>query len=180
MDIPALPYTLIAVGMVLMAAELFLPTHGVLFGLGLGGVLIGVALSFDYGLPTGLTTLVIVVVVLPAFGGLLLRIWPKTPMGKSLFLPGPDDDAAVAAMPVNLELEALRGKFGKTLSALRPCGLVDFDGRRVDTMTGGEMIEPNQWVRCVDIKAGRVIVRQVPRPPDLGEMDTAVFGGPNA
>ena len=78
-------------------------------------------------------------------------------------------------MPVNLELEQLRGRYGKTLSALRPCGLVDFDGKRVDTMTNGEMIDPNQWVRCVDVKAGRVVVRQVSAPPDLGEIDTSLL-----
>jgi hypothetical protein len=30
-------------------------------------------------------------------------------------------------------------------------------------------------VRCVDIKGGRVIVRRVAAPPDLGTMDTAIF-----
>ena len=46
-----------------------------------------------------------------------------------------------------LELERLRGRHGKTLSALRPCGIVDFDGKRIDTMTHGEMIEANHWVQ---------------------------------
>src|SRR5262249_26477872 len=103
---------------------------------------------------------------------------PKTPLGRRLFLPGPDDDGAVAQMPVNLELEGLRGKFGRTLSPLRPCGVVDFNGRRVDTMTAGEVIEPGQWVRCRDVQAGRVIVRQVSGPPDLANMDTAIFDHP--
>ena len=73
----------------------------------------------------------------------------------------------MAAMPVNLELEQLRGRYGKTVSSLRPSGVTDFDGRRVDTLSEGDMIEPGQWVRCIDVKAGRVIVRHVDRPPDL-------------
>ena len=55
-------------------------------------------------------------------------------------------------MPVNLELEQLRGRYGKTLSALRPAGVTDFDGRRVDTMSEGTLIEAGQWVRCIDVQ----------------------------
>ena len=176
MDTLTLACGLIAVGLVLMAAELLLPTHGMLLALGVGAEVIGVALMFRYGLSTGVTTLVVVLIVVPLVGGAMLRIWPKTPLGKSLFLHGPEDDDAVANMPVNLELERLRGRYGRTLSALRPCGLVDFDGKRVDTITNGEMIEQSRWVRCIDIKDGRVIVREVPPPPDLAAADTALFG----
>jgi membrane-bound ClpP family serine protease len=176
MDTLSLAYVLIAVGLVLMGAELFLPTHGVLLALGVGAAIVGVALAFSYGLSTGIMTLLILVVLVPVLGTVLLRIWPKTPMGKRLFLPGPEEDESIANMPVNLELERLRGRYGKTLSALRPCGLVEFDGKRIDTMTDGQLIEPNHWVRCVDIRSGQVIVRQVEAPPDLGNMDTELFG----
>ena len=46
----------------------------------------------------------------------------------------------------------------------------------INPMTEGEMIDANQWVRCIDIKGGRVIVRSVEKPPDLGEIDTALLG----
>ncbi len=174
-----LAYALIAAGLVLMAAELFLPTHGVLFGLGLAGEVIGVILAFGAGFSTGVTTLAVVVVVVPLAGAVALYLWPRTPMGRRLVLHAPDDDAAVANMPAMLELERLRGRFGKAVSALRPCGVVEFDGRRIDTMTEGEMIEPERWVRCVDVRGGRVIVRQVESPPDLGAMDVGLLGKPN-
>jgi membrane-bound serine protease (ClpP class) len=60
-----------------------------------------------------------------------------------------DENATVAALPVNQELEQLKGRIGRTLSALRPAGVVDFDGRRIDTITEGMMVDPGQWVRCV-------------------------------
>jgi len=178
MDTLTLAYGLIAVGLLLMASELMLPTHGILFGLGLGCVLVGVILSFGAGMSTGVATLTVMAIVVPLFLGVMLYVWPRTPLGKRMILRQPDDDAAVANMPATLELERLRGRYGRTVSPLRPCGVVEFDGRRVDTMTDGEMIEPNHWVRCVDIKGGRVIVRAVAAPPDLGAMDTALFDGP--
>jgi len=180
MDTLALPIGLIAVGLVLMLAELFLPTNGILFGLGIGAEIVGVALSFQYGLPTGVITSLVVLVVMPLLVGAMLRIWPKTLIGRRMFLPGPDDDEAIANMPVHLELERLRGQYGRAVSALRPCGIVDFTGKRIDTMTSGELIEAGRWVRCVDIRTGHVIVREVPAPPDLGTMDTDVLGTPPA
>ena len=39
------------------------------------------------------------------------------------------------------------------------------------------MIDPGVWVRCIDVKAGRVIVRQVERPPDLADMDPDILKG---
>jgi membrane-bound serine protease (ClpP class) len=72
-------------------------------------------------------------------------------------------------MPVNLELEQLRGRYGRALSDLRPSGVCDFDGWRVDTITEGMMVEAGQWVRCVDVRAGKVVVRPAdkPTPDDL-------------
>jgi membrane-bound ClpP family serine protease len=88
-----------------------------------------------------------------------------------MVLSGPDDDAAVAIMPVSMELERLRGRFGKTLSPLRPAGATEFDGERVDALSEGPLIEAGAWVRCVDVRAGRVIVREVAGPPDLNAED---------
>jgi membrane-bound serine protease (ClpP class) len=53
--------------------------------------------------------------------------------------------------------------------------VTDFDGRRVDTMSEGPLIEAGRWVRCVDVKAGKVVVREVEAPPDLGELDPDAF-----
>jgi len=51
---------------------------------------------------------------------------------------------------------------------------VDLDGRRIDTLTEGMMVEPGQWVRCIDVKAGRVIVRPVDKI-DTGGLENAIY-----
>jgi membrane-bound serine protease (ClpP class) len=142
-----------------------------LFVLALAALIAGIAISFSSDTTQGLITLIAVFVIIPIAGPVLLHLMPRTKMGKKLFLDAAAEDASVAAMPVNLELEQLRGRYGKTLSSLRPSGITEFDGRRVDTMSEGDMIAPGQWVRCIDVKAGRVVVRQVDRPPDLADMD---------
>jgi membrane-bound serine protease (ClpP class) len=168
-------FGLIAVGLLLLIAELFLYS-GVLFVLAICGLIGGIAMTFVYSEPyVGWLTLLAVFVVVPVLSRLLFRLSRKTAVGKQLFLSTPDADATVAAMPVNVELEQLRGRIGRALSALRPAGVVDFDGRRIDTITEGMMVDPGQWVRCVDVRAGKVVVRPVEKP-DLGDLETAVFG----
>ena len=168
-----LAYVLIVAGLFLLVAELFMPS-GTFLVLSLAAIVIGVAMTFlKSDDPTrGIVTLICVFAAVPLVGGVVLHYWPKTRIGRRFFLPGPDEDATIASMPVNLELEQLRGRFGRAVSALRPAGVVDFDGRRVDTITEGMMVDDGQWVRCIDVRAGKVIVRQVEKP-DLGDLETA-------
>jgi membrane-bound ClpP family serine protease len=170
-----LAYALILLGLVLLVAELFIPTFGVLAALSVGAIVFGLAITFANDTSIGFVTLVAVFIIAPALLTAVFNYAPKTRFGRRLFLTGPEEDETVANMPVNLELEQLRGRYGKTVSALRPSGTVDFDGRRVDVLSEGALIEPGQWVRCMDVKAGRVIVREVDKPPDLGNLDTAIF-----
>lgn len=161
-----LAYFLIVLGLLLLVAEVFIPSGGLLFVLSTAALLVGVTMTFVYSpdATVGLLTLFGLCLVIPLLLSAMIHLWPRTPMGKRFFLSGPEDDATVATMPVNVELEQLRGRFGRTVSALRPSGVTDFDGRLVDTMSEGLMIEPGQYVRCIDVKAGKVIVRPVDQP----------------
>src|SRR5262245_3196458 len=127
-----LAYLLVAVGLVLMLAELVLPTGGILPGLGGVSVIGGIVLAFAQGgLYAGLATTAVVFVAVPAIGLLIRYLWPRTQLGEMAHAAA-DPDATVAAMPVNVELEQLRGRYGRAVSPLRPSGVVDFDGRRID------------------------------------------------
>jgi membrane-bound serine protease (ClpP class) len=159
--------------LVFLAAELFLPTGGILFVLAVGALVVGLAMTFAHSTARGMVTLIGVAIIIPILGAILIHYWPKTSIGRRFLLSGTQEDDTLANMPVNLELEQLRGRYGRTVSALRPAGTTEFDGRRVDTLSEGTMIEPGQWVRCIDVKAGRVIVRQVDKPPDLADLETS-------
>jgi membrane-bound ClpP family serine protease len=166
-----LAYFLIALGVLLMAAELLLPLGGLLLVLGVGGLIAGIAMLFSYDAMQALVTLIVILVLLLVGGPMLLSYWPHTAWGRQLILTQHDDDAAVAAMPVHLELEPLRGQTGRTVSPLRPSGVTDFNGRRIDTLSDGPMIEAGKWVRCIDVREGRVIVREIDAPPALQDLE---------
>ncbi len=169
-----LGFLLIGAGFLLLAADLFLMS-GILAILSLGAIVVGVILTFVGGGPsTGTVTSLAVFVALPVTVRLLFYFWPRTPMGRNFFLPAQSEDATVAEMAVNQELDRLKGRIGRALSALRPAGMVDFDGRRVDTITEGMMVDAGQMVRCIDVRAGKVVVRPIEKP-DLGDLETAIF-----
>lgn len=169
-----LGFLLIGAGFLLLAADLFLMS-GILAVLSLGAIVIGVVLTFlSGGFTVGIVTALAVFIALPATVQLLLYLWPRTAMGRRFFLTEQSEEETIAALPVNQELEHLKGRVGRTLSALRPAGMVDFNGRRVDTITEGMMVEAGQMVRCIDVRAGKVVVRPIDKP-DLGDLETAIF-----
>lgn len=175
MDLMSVAYVLIGLGIVLMLMEMFLPTGGICFLLSLACFMGGVAISFIYGdSQTGIITLLVVFVAVPLVMVGWFRIWPESMMGKRL-IPKDDEDTSVANMPGNVQLEELRGRIGKTVSALRPSGIVEFDGKRVDCITEGMMVEPDRWVRCIDVRAGRVLVREIEKP-NLQDLESTNFG----
>jgi membrane-bound serine protease (ClpP class) len=175
MDNLTLAYVLIAIGIVLMVAELFVPTGGICFLLAAVFAIAGIALTFFYGNPTtGIITLLSVFVAVPVLLSALFYLWPESLWGKRL-IPDPEDNATVASMPGNVQLEQLKGRIGKTVSSLRPSGIVDFDGKRIDCVSEGMMIDAGQWVRCIEARAGRVVVRQIDKP-NLQDLENSNFG----
>jgi membrane-bound serine protease (ClpP class) len=174
MEYLTLAYVLIALGLVLLLAELFIPSMGLLTVLGLAAVIGGVVLTYLYGDPAlFLVTVVGVFIALPAVFVFGMYYWPRTPLGRRLFVLPTEEDAEKGQ---RAEAERLRGRIGKALSPLRPAGVVDFDGRRVDVLAEGNLVEAGQWVKCIEVRAGRVIVRPVPGP-SLGDLENAELSG---
>lgn len=167
-------FILIGVGLVCSAGELFLPS-GFFLVTSMACIALGVGLTFYAGPSTGMLALMGVLAGLPLMAVLLFKIWPKTPLGRHLLLTKPRPDATVAAMPLHQEMEKLRGRIGKTLAPLRPAGVADFDGRRIDVITEGMMVDGGQWVRCIDVRAGKVVVRPVEKPDAIGDLDDELF-----
>src|SRR5438132_13551122 len=118
MDPLTIAYLLIVAGLVLLVAEIFVPSGGLLFVASTAAIIAGVVMAFVYGdSSTGFLTLLAVFVIVPALATGMLYLWPRTPMGRRFILP--DQDSTLAQMPVNLELEQLRGRFGQAQSDLR-------------------------------------------------------------
>lgn len=55
------------------------------------------------------------------------------------------------------------GDCGKTLTRLRPAGKAMINGRRMDVIAQGEMIDEGRMVEVVEIEGIRIVVRELRR-----------------
>ncbi len=151
----------LCIGLLLLAAELFIPSGGVL-GILTGLALIGsIALAFQHSALAGMIFLMVELVALPAMLGIGLHLWPRTPIGRRMLLARPSPEDIDPTSDVDRHLHSLVGKVGRTLTQLRPAGMTEFDGRRVDTVAEGMIIEQGELVRVLDVQGRRVVVRKI-------------------
>lgn len=156
------PSLCLAVGLLLLFAEVFIPSGGLIGFLALG--FLGVSLYLAFATTAyGLHFLIATGILLPICLGLAIHLWPKMPMARKMFLrpPEPED---VEPDDERQRLDHLIGQFGRALTPLRPTGMVDFEGRRLEGVSEEGLIPTGMLVRAVQIRGGRVIVREADVP----------------
>jgi membrane-bound serine protease (ClpP class) len=163
---------LAAAGVILLALEVVvIPGFGVAGILGIVAIVTGLVLSMIGPGDTPRFMLEatgrVVVSLLVAIGAslLLLRWIPRLPFGRRLILErGLASNQGYASAP---EGDAqLLGRRGRASSALRPAGIAEIDGQRVDVVSEGGMIDAGQLVEVTRVDGNRIVVRQIANPTD--------------
>jgi membrane-bound ClpP family serine protease len=139
------------VALALLFAEMLLPTHGVLGGLGLLCLAGAVVLCYRIDGWLGLGAILALAVASPFAAAAAVKIWPRTPVGKRMMLQ--PIDSPLTPVPVNV------GDRGTALSELRPMGMVTFGEQRVEAQSERNMLPRGTTVVVVSTVGGRVIVR---------------------
>jgi len=162
---------LFLLGLALIAVELFV-VPGTLYSGVLGGVLMALSLFLSFQsflIPRDAIDVNVLVHNLVWGSGIFLaavvcmvgisRYLPKSPlMGRLALAPptGVEGSASGAAAE-----RALVGRVATALTDLRPVGIVEVDGRRVDAMTEGSYISRGTAVRVTEVDGNRVVVEAV-------------------
>jgi membrane-bound serine protease (ClpP class) len=157
---------LVGAGLILLAVEIFVtPGFGLAGVLGIAALLSGLSLSV---IGSGATWhfifksvgRVIVSLLLAVLGSLLLlRFLPYLPFGRNLILmtelPAGEGFASAAQADRNLI-----GKKGTVVSPLRPAGIADIEGERIDVVSDGEFIELGAQIVVSRVDGNRIVVRR--------------------
>lgn len=147
-------------GMGLIVVEVFLPGFGLpgISGIALVGV--GTVLAgMHFGSLTAVGILLVIIAVLAVLVSWVLRSAAKGSMGRSeLFLRDREELHRQSD-----DMQVLVGRLGRTTSALRPAGIGDFDGVRLNVVTEGDFIENNAPIEIVRVEGSRIVVRQQAR-----------------
>ena len=135
-------------GLALIVAEAFMP--GLIMGLvGLGLIGTSVVFGFRHHWAIGIGQIALAVLVGPAalVAGMKRLTLKSTLEGGTSFAS---------------DYAALAGKRGESVTELRPAGVVAIEGRRVDVVTGGELVPRGTPVTVVKVEGNRIVVRATP------------------
>ena len=156
---------LLCIGLALAMLEVFVPSGGLIGFLSMLAMLGAIVLAFRHGPWSGIGFLGLAVFGVPAGLMLALQWWPKTPMGRRILLPLPSSEEVLPDSDKRRSLKNLVGKIGKAKSLMLPSGAVDIDGGTVDALSEGMAIEAGQWVKVVEVRGTRVVVRPTDERP---------------
>jgi len=155
---------LFAAGTLLLVAEIFLPSHGILTIAGIGFFAVGTYRAYEISQGMGTTAAVGSLLALPTFAYVSIKYWHRTPLGKLISPPNAPHPPVDATSPAYV-LAPLIGRAGRTVSPLRPVGICEFDGRRVSCICRLGMIEAGAEVEAVGISGGDLEVIETKAHP---------------
>ena len=144
------------VGLSLCFLEIFLP--GIIAGvLGASCLLGSVVLAYaKHGFLPGTETLVVELSLLGYGFWAGVRLFPNTKIGKRMLL----QDSNPAPHP-SYEGQVSPGDEGTAISPLRPAGVAEFKGHRLDVVSENAFIEAGTHVKIVRLEQYRVVVRPI-------------------
>ncbi len=187
MDDAFLAIALLALATVLIVAEIFIPSGGIL-ALSMFASLFA---AFYYAWaawwesnPTmfwGFTAFA--VVVIPSVTILALVILPKTKFGKRILLAGPSEEEVVPFAKEEERLNGFVGLIAKTITPLNPSGMVSIDRERIHAYSEGLIIESGVDVKIIKVTGTRVLVREAradEKPLEVVETNSTPEGDSSA
>lgn len=164
MEYSHLAILLLIVCLVLLVAEVFIPSGGMI--LVTAGVCLTASVWFawkawwpDYPLAWW-AYLGSVVIAIPAVVGGGLYLFPRTPMGRRVLLDAPNLEDVTAHAEEAERLQQLVGRRGQSMTLMNPGGIVLVNGERHHCESEGLLIEPRTEVEVVGVSGTRLVVRR--------------------
>lgn len=145
-------FGLFFLGGVFLFFEILIPGFGV-FGIGgIFAMVLGISLP-SYSLEIKLISFSLAIILTTLIAIYMIK---KGTINKSLSKLVLDDQIDEKSK----DLSSLNNKFGKSLSNLRPSGIIEIEGKKYDALTDGEFIEKNQVIKVIRTEGKKIIVEK--------------------
>ena len=149
---------LLLVGVALLVFEMYIPGFGVPGTLGIGSLVLGFVLLRP-PLEQGLMLFAILAAILCIALTICLITASKGRLEKSKLAL---KDVAIAPDAAeNNDLNFFIGKEGVTHTALRPAGIGEFDGLKLNVVSDGEFIAQGKPIRVQKVAGNRIVVAEI-------------------
>lgn len=147
-------------GLVLLIVEVFMPGFGLP---GITGIVLEIAciiLTYaGHGSMAALGVTLIILAVIAITISLALRSANKGRLSKSAVILT-ETESAEDGYVATRDMEVFLGKVGVTTTVLRPTGMAEFDGVKLNVQSDGEYIAKGENVRVDRVDGARVVVRR--------------------
>ena len=144
----------------LLIAEVFIPSGGILSIFSMGCLMAGLVIFFRHSTAAGIIGIIVSLVMIPIVLVMAYRLFPKTKFGKTVMLSPPERSKG-DAIPDTDSLKDLLGAIGSVITPLRPVGMADFDGSRVECVSESGFIENKKNVKIIKVEGTQLTVRVV-------------------
>jgi membrane-bound serine protease (ClpP class) len=149
---------LFVLGIGLLISEMFIPSFGILGILGIAALIFGITMgAYDVGSALrslGIAALIaLVIIIVFAYVFRKRGIWNRFILSEQLTT----DKGYVP----QLSREKWIGQEGVALSMLRPSGLADINGERLDVITSGDYVDKGKPIRVMSVDGTRILVKEI-------------------
>jgi len=144
----------------LLVAEVFVPSGGLISVCSLACLAGGVWIFFRYSTIAGWVGIAVAAIMIPTVLIIAYKIFPKTRFGKGVTLEPPQRDKG-DAVPDTPEIKQLLGKTGVVLTPLRPVGMCDFSGERVECVAESGYVDKDKTVEVINVQSTQITVRLI-------------------
>ncbi|MBP8303264.1 MAG: hypothetical protein KBE04_03950 [Phycisphaerae bacterium] len=142
----------------LLIAEVFLPSGGILGLCALAAAAGGIALFFQQGVVAGWIGVGTALVMIPSILVLAYRVFPKTRFGRAVTLVPPERPTG-DAVPDADQLRRLVGARGVVVTPLRPVGVCEFSGKRIECLAESGYVDRGVSVEVIRVHGTQPTVR---------------------
>jgi membrane-bound serine protease (ClpP class) len=157
---------LVAAGVILLTVEfLVIPGFGVAGIAGIAALLGGLTMTMvgagaaTAAVVSAIARVTFAMIVALGASFVLLQFVRRTPFGRALVLDSEMATDEGYASPPDSD-RGLLGRVGTAYSMLRPAGIADIEGQRIDVVSDGEMIERGAGVVVTRVDGNRIVVRR--------------------
>ena len=155
-----LPIILQLVGVVVIIAEIILPSGGILSIVALGVFGYSLFIVFnEISMTIGFSFVAADLILIPVLVIVGLKLLARSPVTLRKTLSGKEGVSSQSS-----ELESYVGTQGNAVTDLRPAGIAVINGKRVDVVTRGEYLEKDSAIIVTAVTGNQIIVRKKDEP----------------
>jgi len=144
----------------LIVAEVFVPSGGLISICSLGCLIGGIAIFFRHGSTAGWIGVIIAVIMIPTVLVIAYKLFPKTGFGKAVTLTPPQRQRG-DAVPDTEQLKDMLGAVGVVITPLRPVGMCDFSGQRLECVAESGYVDKDKKIEVIGVESTQLTVRVI-------------------